>query len=240
MFEHAAATDVGRLRNHNEDSHLVVELPDGLLCAVSDGMGGHAAGEVASRLAIEHLAAAARELPAGEPALLRLQTAVQAAHAAIRAAATGGREGMGCTLTAAVWRDQAIELLSIGDSRAYRLRATSVEQLTEDDSLVGEMVRQKLLTADQARSHPARSYLTRALGVGTAAEYATATATLESGEVLLLCSDGLTAHVADDQILALVNGAATLAAAAAALVQAANEGGGSDNITVVLARARRD
>lgn len=238
MKDHAALTDVGRTREHNEDAYAVVQLLDGLLCAVADGMGGHAAGEVASRIAIEKMEHAARAARLGQPLLPELQNAADAAHAAIREAAQDGREGMGCTLTVVAVRPGKLELLHIGDSRAYLLHDGAIEQLTDDDTLVGEMQRQALLTEAEAREHPARSVLTRALGVGQVADFSAATIDSRPGDLLLLCSDGLTGHLTDDELLARLDPKQGLEPVAKALVAAANEAGGSDNVTVVLARTR--
>ena len=238
MQEHASLTDVGRTRDHNEDALAVVPLIDGLMCAIADGMGGHAAGEVASALAIEGIRQAGRRVRRGEPAMALLESAVSQSHQAIRRAAQNGREGMGCTITAAAIRPGHVEVIQIGDSRAYRVRAGAIEQLTEDDSLVGEMLRQGLLTEAEARAHPARSVLTRALGIGEEADYTTREADLQDGDVLVFCSDGLTTHVKDAEIAELITGAKNLKVAAQALIDTANEGGGSDNISVVLVRCQ--
>ncbi len=238
MLEHAAVTDTGRVREHNEDAHVVVPLLDGLLVAVADGMGGHAAGEVASALAIEGVQRAGRNTRKGESALPQLELQVARAHAMIREQAQDGREGMGCTLTAAALRPGKVELLQIGDSRAYLAREDGLEQLTDDDSLVGEMVRAAVLSAEEARHHPARSVLTKALGIGGEADFALLEAEVKEGDVLLLCSDGLTSLVDDQRIHAILVATKGLPAQAKALVAAANDAGGTDNITVVLARCK--
>lgn len=238
MLEHAAVTDVGRVRDHNEDAHAVVPLIDGLLLAVADGMGGHAAGEVASALAVEGVQRAGRNTRRGESALVPLEEQIDRAHEKIRESAQDGREGMGCTLTVAALRPGKVELLQIGDSRAYLMHDDGLEQLTEDDSLVGEMVRAAVLTADEARHHPARSVLTKALGIGDVADFVTFEVEVRDGDLLLLCSDGLTSMVDDQTIHAILQSTRGLAAQAKALVAAANEAGGTDNITVVLARCK--
>ncbi len=236
MHDHAAATDIGRVRDHNEDAYTVVPLIDGVLCAVADGMGGHAAGEVASELAVESMNVAGRLVRRGETALPLLEQAVDEAHAKIREQAQDGRQGMGCTLTAGAVRPGQVELLHIGDSRAYRLRGDEIEQLTKDDSLVGEMVRQNLISREEAQRHPSRSVLLRALGVGEVADFTSTTVEVQAKDVLLFCSDGLTTHLTDSRIRELVQGQRSLKKAAQALIEAANEAGGVDNITVVLVR----
>ncbi|MCC7491108.1 MAG: serine/threonine-protein phosphatase [Fimbriimonadaceae bacterium] len=236
MLEHAAATHVGLERSHNEDAWRIVPLPAGLGLAVADGMGSHATGEVASQLAIEQVATALAALPPNGSALPHLQQAVDAAHEAIRGAARGGREGMGCTLVVAVLRAGQLEYLNIGDSRAYLLRDGQLRQLTDDDSLVGEMVRHRLITADEAKVHALRSVLTKALGVTDAALATVASLALEPADIVLLCSDGLTGMVTDAAIATTLAAAGSLQEAADQLVVLANEAGGKDNITVVLAR----
>ena len=238
MVDHAALTDVGRTRDHNEDAYTIVPLLDGLLLAVADGMGGHAAGEVASALAIEGVARAGRNTRRGESALPQLEHQVDKAHHLIRESAQNGREGMGCTLTAAVLRPGKVEILQIGDSRAYLVRDDGMEQLTDDDSLVGEMVRASVLSPDEARHHPARSVLTKALGIGESAEFTTLDAMVAAGELLMICSDGLTSLLEDEMIHGVLMDTKGLKAQARALVEAANEAGGTDNITVVLAKCQ--
>jgi protein phosphatase len=233
--DYSALTDVGRHREENEDCHAVVPLADGLLCIVADGMGGHAAGEVASRIAVDTLAAVAPLLNADDAAPA-LAAAGRQAHEAIREAALDGKHGMGCTLTVAVVRPGRVDLLHVGDSRAYRVSGEGIEQVTEDDSLVGAMLRGQSLTREQARRHPARSVLTRALGVGAEIEFSAGSLAPLPGDVLLLCSDGLTEHLDDDELLAIVRAEPDLDLAAQRLVAAANAAGGTDNITVVLVR----
>lgn len=235
MSDSAYATDVGRERHHNEDSVAVVPLVDGVLCAVADGMGGHAAGEIASQLAIDAMVAIAPQIRAGQSGLQAILSAAGRAHRAILDAARDGREGMGCTLTVAALRPDSVEVLHIGDSRAYRIENSSIAQLTRDHTMVEQMVRENILTPEQARTHPARNYLMRALGVDPV-QFDTETFERDGHEVFLLCSDGLTGHLQDAEILKRVNCAASLDDAVQDLVRAANEGGGSDNITVVLAR----
>ncbi len=226
----AGKTDAGRKRRRNEDS-FVVEPP---LFAVADGMGGAQAGEVASRLA----AAAFREFheaDALEPES-RVAAIIQEANRRIFERATSDAEasGMGTTLTAALLDGGRVTIGHVGDSRAYRLHDGRLEQLTEDHSLVGDLMRSGRLTAEEAESHPQRSVITRALGTDAEVDVDTFTVEARAGDVFLLCSDGLTTMVGDDEILDLVSGARTLEQAAKALVKAANRSGGEDNVTVVL------
>jgi protein phosphatase len=226
----AGKTDPGRKRRRNEDA-FVLEPP---LFAVADGMGGAQAGEVASRLA----AAAFREFHEADDLAPddRLRALVQEANRRIydRARADTGATGMGTTLTAALLEDGDVTIGHVGDSRAYRLRDGQLEQLTEDHSLVADLMRSGRLTPEEAETHPQRSVITRALGTDPEVDVDTMTVEASPGDVFLLCSDGLTTMVADEDILELVARAGSLEDAARALVKAANKGGGEDNVTVVL------
>jgi len=226
----AGVTDAGRRRRRNEDS-FVVEPP---LFVVADGMGGAQAGEVASRLA----AAAFREFHEAdelEPEA-RLAATVQEANRRIYERAQQDTEvsGMGTTITAALAGDESIAIGHVGDSRAYRVRGRQLEQLTEDHSLVADLIRSGRLTPEEAESHPQRSVITRALGTDPEVDVDTFTLEAEAGDVFLLCSDGLTSMVTDDEILSLLDASGDLERAGKALVKAANKSGGEDNITVVL------
>lgn len=224
VTHHAALSDIGLHRRTNEDSHVAAPP----LFAVCDGMGGAEAGEVASALAAETLAA---RFAAGEG----IGVAARAANAAVFARAGERREesGMGTTLTAVAVDDDEGHFAHVGDSRAYRLRDGALEQLSADHSLVGEMVRGGQLTREEAAAHPQRSVLSRALGTEAEVEVDEFSADLRAGDVLLLCSDGLSSEVGDDVIGELL-GAADPAAAARALVDAALAAGGHDNVTVVV------
>jgi len=226
VARHAALTDIGLHRRSNEDRFIVAPP----LFAVCDGMGGAEAGEVAAGLAVETLAA---RFAAGEG----IVAAARAANAAVYARASERREesGMGTTLTALVVDEDQGHFAHVGDSRAYRLRDGVLEQLSADHSLVGEMVREGRLTPEEAAAHPHRSVLSRALGTEAEVEIDRFSVDLRSGDVLLLCSDGLTSEVSDDEIREML-GAATPAEAARALVDAARAAGGHDNVTVVVIR----
>jgi PPM family protein phosphatase len=225
----AGLSDTGRKRRQNEDA-FVCEPP---LFAIADGMGGAQAGEVASRLA----AAVFEEGAAAVQGEDGVATVVRAANARIfeRAVHDPAVAGMGTTATVAVVDQATVTLAHVGDSRAYRYRPGSLEQLTTDHSLVGELVRSGRLTEDEAAVHPHRSVITRALGTDADVEVDTLTLDVAPGDLVLLCSDGLSAMVRDDEIVRLLE--ATGAApreAAEALVSAANAAGGEDNVTVVL------
>ncbi|MGZ4281798.1 MAG: Stp1/IreP family PP2C-type Ser/Thr phosphatase [Gaiellaceae bacterium] len=227
----AAATDPGRRRRHNEDSY-VCEPP---LFAVADGIGGAQAGEVASGLA----AAALRD-NSGDgdgDALGRVDALVQEANRRVyqRQAADAAVSGMGTTMTAALVEDDHVWIGHVGDSRAYRIRDGRLEQLTEDHSLVAELVRNGKLSPEEAEDHPQRSVVTRALGTDPDVDVDTFQIEAKPGDLFLLCSDGLTTMVDDATILAETGrNRDDLRAAAKALVRAANRGGGEDNITVVF------
>lgn len=233
-FDWAAATDPGRVRGHNEDA-LWPRPPEGkvgsgraedhFLAAVADGMGGHVAGEVASRLAIETAVAAEGD------ALAR----VQAANDAVFAAALDRPRlaGMGTTMTLAVFSAARVEIGHIGDSRAYLYRQEQLHQLTRDHSLVAEMVASGELQPEEVAVHPFRSVITRALGLESRVTVDRVNRDLLPGDRLLLCSDGLNTMLDHDQIAALL-AEPDGPAAATALVDAANRAGGLDNVTVIL------
>jgi PPM family protein phosphatase len=238
----AGLTDRGSRRPRNEDALLV--RPDVGLFAVADGMGGHAAGEVASRLAVATLEQTlAPRLAAGAPPPDRLRrtlaAAVHSANAAIlqRAAANPTEFGMGTTLTAlALLRRRGCLIAHAGDSRAYLLRAGTLRQLTEDHTWVREQVRAGLLTPALARRHPHANVITRALGTTPELAVDTCRETLAAGDVLLLCSDGLTLHLDDAELRGLLDRPLPVPRLADELVAAANRAGGLDNITAVVLR----
>jgi protein phosphatase len=232
----AGFTDPGRKRRRNEDS-FVIEPP---LFAVADGMGGAQAGEVASRLA----AAAFREFHEADhlDAEERLAAIIQEANRRIfdRASSDAQVSGMGTTITAALVGEDALAIGHVGDSRAYRLRAGRLEQITDDHSLVADLVRSGRLSPEEADTHPQRSVITRALGTDPEVDVDTFTVAVEPGDLFLLCSDGLTTMVGDDEIHELVTGARGLEQAGKGLVKAANRAGGEDNVTVVLFQLESD
>ena len=227
----AGQTDTGRRRRQNEDA-FVCEPP---LFAVADGMGGAQAGELASGLAAAAIEEGARAIQ-GEESVAGV---VRTANARIFEHSTRDptAAGMGTTATVAYVDEQAetATLAHVGDSRAYRYRDGALEQLTTDHSLVGELVRSGRLTEAEAAVHPHRSVITRALGTDADVEVDTLTVDLLPGDLVLLCSDGLSAMVRDDEIVGLLETAGSDPHdAAEALVAAANRAGGEDNVTVVL------
>ncbi len=225
---YAGLTDIGRVRNHNEDS-VLIEPP---LFAVADGLGGHEAGDIASSVAVDALVQAA-PMRADAKALGR---AVRAANrAVIRAAREGlGRSGMGTTLTAAIVDDTRIAVAHVGDSRAYLLHDGYLERITEDHSIVADMIRQGTLTEEQSRSHPQRSVITRALGSDPNMTTDIFEVDAAVGDRLLLCSDGLTGMLTDEQIREILDDYGDAEVAAQILVDSANDAGGHDNISVVV------
>lgn len=224
-----AASDTGRLREHNEDSYLV--RPP--VYAVADGMGGHAAGEVASRLALESLETAALDSDSGPKAI---RSALAEANRVIfeQSSGEGPSRGMGTTCALLLLTDGAVHVGHVGDSRIYLLRGDSLTQLTRDHTVVADMVDKGLMTDEQAMTDSSRGYLTRALGGAAAVDPDVRTVTIEPKDRFLLCSDGLTTMVADDQIRLILQREADPQAAAEALVAAANEAGGEDNITALV------
>ena len=227
----AGLTDTGRRRRQNEDA-FVCDPP---LFAIADGMGGAQAGELASRLAAAAIEEAGAAVADGEGVV----GAVRAANARIfeRSLTDPAVAGMGTTATVALVDEQTgtMTLAHVGDSRAYRYRDGELEQLTTDHSLVAELVRTGRLTEAEAAVHPHRSVITRALGTEADVEVDTRTLELAAGDVVLLCSDGLSAMVRDDEIARLLESAGgDPYVAAETLVQAANAAGGDDNVTVVL------
>jgi len=236
-IETAAASDVGQQRRANEDAY--VQAPAHGFFAVADGMGGHAAGQLASRIACEALTKAVEvSASAGASLTERLRTAVLHANHEVFSTAAERPEltGMGTTVVGVLVADERAAVAHVGDSRAYRLRGGRLRQLTDDHSLVGELVRRREISPDAAREHPHRHVLTRALGVRPRVEPDLAEVELHPDDVFVLCSDGLTAHVHDDEIEKLVAGAVPLEETCQRLIELANGRGGEDNITVLLLR----
>ena len=232
VVEEAHKTDTGRQRHANEDSYFA-RAP---VFAVADGMGGAQAGEVASRIAAG--AFERRAVGDDEPAEGQLEEIAQEANREIHQLAQkdSSRAGMGTTLTSAMVGDDEVALGHVGDSRAYVLRDGELKRLTKDHSLVEELRRQGRLTEEQAEEHPQRSIITRALGPEPSVNVDTMTFPARDGDVFLLCSDGLTTMVSDDEIREILVGAKSLRSAVSRLVDAANRGGGRDNITAVAFR----
>jgi len=231
VAEQYAGTDTGRQRRANEDS-LLARAP---LFVVADGMGGAQAGEVASRIAVQSFQPGLPD--SSEPELALAQLAL-AANSRIHELSHSNAEqaGMGTTLTAIYVGEQDVAIAHVGDSRAYCLRDDELMRLTDDHSLVDELMRQGRLTPEEAVEHPQRSVITRALGPEGSVEVDTRSFPARAGDVFLLCSDGLTTMLSEAQIAAALRAHAPLRDAGETLISAANEAGGRDNITVVLVR----
>jgi protein phosphatase len=230
--EIVSLTDTGLQRRDNEDSKFA-RAP---VFVVADGMGGAQAGEVASKIAVE-----AFELSLPDEGRPEEQLAERAREANQRIYALSREEqeraGMGTTLTAAYLGDRDLAIAHVGDSRAYLFRDGELKRLTQDHSLVDELVRRGKLTEAQAAEHPQRSIITRALGPEEDVEVDTFTYPLRPGDVVLLCSDGLTSMVSEERVAQILGSAEALDQVGRALIREANEAGGRDNITVVLFRA---
>lgn len=221
-------TDVGIVRDHNEDS-LIVKPP---LYVVCDGMGGHAAGEVASEIAAKVVAERA---PDHADAQALGQAVEEANIAVIRAALEGaGREGMGTTCTAAILEGERLVLAQVGDSRAYLLHQGSLQQITRDHSLMADLIESGKITEEEARYHPQRSVITRALGSDPSMKPDLFELNVDAGDRLLLCSDGLSSMVTNAQIQSTLCRVRDPQACASQLVNEAIEAGGYDNITVIV------
>jgi PPM family protein phosphatase len=222
-------TDTGRKRRRNEDAY-VCEPP---LFAIADGMGGAQAGEVASRLAAAALKESGAKTLGGEE---RIADLIQEANRRVydRSSTDPNTSGMGTTITVALVENGNVAFGHVGDSRAYLIRDGGMEQVTEDHSLVNELLKSGKLSREEAETHPQRSVITRALGTDPDVDADTFTIEAKSGDVFLLCSDGLTDMVGEREILELVElNRQDIDAALKSLVKAANRSGGEDNITVV-------
>jgi protein phosphatase len=246
----AGETNVGRKRSHNEDSFTVIEEEN--LYLVADGMGGHASGEVASQLAIETIKnffqATGEDPDATWPYKMdktrkyeenRLITGVKLANLRIFEAAQSEAKyrGMGTTITACFLVPEGIYLAHVGDSRIYRLRDGKFEQMTEDHSLLNDYMKMKKLTPEEIENFPHKNVIVRALGMKETVKVDTQFDVPKPGDVFLMCSDGLSGMITDDEMgVLLAQHGADLSVCASKLVEAANENGGVDNITVVLIR----
>ena len=231
----ALRTDIGRVRKQNEDAAWLDEKRG--IYVVADGMGGHLAGEVASAMAIDAVKRMAQENEMASISLLR--NAVVAAHEAISARALENQNcsGMGTTISA-MWRGgHYMYIAHVGDSRVYRLRKGRLEQITQDHSLVEELVRAKIISREEARNHPRRNIITRALGTPGENAPDLLAADMEAGDLWLLCTDGLTGMVDDEQIERVLSGSESLDKMADTLLQMALAAGGRDNVTLILCRS---
>ena len=241
LLRSAACTHTGMRREENQDRHaLVAELG---LYLVADGMGGHQGGQIASQLACEGALRAVETLQGASVSLAeRLRHAVTSANREIyrQAQADTSLAGMGTTFVGMLFDGERLALAHVGDSRAYLLRAGRFRALTDDHSIVGELLRRQEISEQDAREHPHRHVLTRALGVRASTQPDLAEMTSQVGDIFVLCSDGLTGHVSDESIADHLLKEEDLDVAARNLVDSANQAGGLDNITVMLVRYEKD
>jgi protein phosphatase len=228
------ASDVGHKRRHNEDAFLV--MPEAGLFAVADGLGGHTSGEVASRMAVEELAARFAGLP-GSPEQ-RLRTAFALANRAVHARSLLDPllAGMGTTLVAAHFAEGGtLAVAHAGDSRAYLFRTGELRRLTEDHSLLQDYIRQSRPTPAEIEAYPHKNVIVRALGMRDTVEADVSLVELQEGDLVLLCCDGLFGMVSDEEMAGILRGeGAEILRANQLLVDAANRAGGADNVTAVL------
>jgi protein phosphatase len=244
-LEFFSATDTGRARNNNEDS-VALDEPTALV-VLADGMGGYNAGEVASGMATSFIKSElgrwlseASENATDTDVRRAMDICVDNANRAIFNAANSNPQyaGMGTTLVVGVFRDARLLMGHVGDSRAYRLRASRLTQITHDHSLLQEQIDSGLITPEQAAFSANKNLVTRAVGVEDTVLLETHLHDVLPGDTYLLCSDGLSDMLDDESIAQLLMGAEALPEAAGALIDAANDAGGKDNISVVLARVR--
>ena len=234
-LETASGTDRGRMRNRNEDAYLQGDS----VFAVADGMGGHLAGDVASQTALEPVRALdGKVFPDAAAAQAAMLDAILAANAAVvrKAAGEPGLQGMGTTLTVVIAEGKRLHVGHVGDSRAYLFRNGDFIRLTRDHTLVQHLIEEGQLTEEEAAVHPQRSIITRAIGVDVDLDVDTMTLELEDGDQILLCSDGLSGPVEDDEIARHLQSGLSAEDAVERLIDLANALGGPDNITVVLVR----
>ncbi len=224
----ASRSDVGNVREHNEDS-LLVASP---LFVVADGMGGHEAGEVASRIAVETMR---QRVPKKASPEALAASVIEANEAVLRGAADGtGRPGMGTTVTAALIYDDEVVIAQVGDSRAYLLHENVLQRITRDHSLVADLIEQGRLTEEEARFHPQRSVITRALGSDVNMQPDIYSLRVEKGDRLVLCSDGLSSMISDEAIESIMLENEYPQEACDELVDEALAAGGLDNVTVIV------
>ena len=232
-----AVTDVGRARSNNQDYIYSNELSVGHLdnlFIVADGMGGHSGGEVASMTATETIVSYVNESDIDKPVKL-LQHAIEAANAKLveMASEDSELEGMGTTVVAATIKDDQMYLANVGDSRLYIIHE-DIEQITKDHSLVDELVRSGSISKEEARFHPKKNVITRAVGAREGILIDLFQVSLEPGDLILMCTDGLTNMLEDEDIFLMVRQQRDVVGQVTALVEAANANGGYDNISVII------
>lgn len=250
-IEVAGTTNVGMKRSHNEDSFLL--LPEEKLFVVADGMGGHASGEVASRIAVDELGEFFR-LTGQDQELTwpykmdkarnydenRLATGIKLANSRIfeRASTTPVYKGMGTTIVTVHFTNEAVYVGHVGDSRVYRYRKGQLTQLTEDHSLLNDYLKARKLTQEEIDAFPAKNVIVRALGMKDSVQVDLSRNAPEDGDIYLLCSDGLSGMASDQEMTEILAAHPELETACAALIERANKNGGNDNVTCILTRYR--
>ena len=229
-----ARTDIGKVRPINEDAYYLPAQGE-CFCAVADGMGGHNAGEVASALAVRIFAEEMR--CAASVCGDAMKAAVEKANACVfeKSVQDANCSGMGTTFTALGWQENRAHIAHVGDSRAYLIRSGAVMRLTIDHTLVEEMVLKGLITPREAKYHPKRNYITRALGTAEKVEVDVIQLDVQPGDIFFLCSDGLSNHAEDAQILQAASNSPSWEEALKKLIQIALDKGGNDNITALFA-----
>ncbi|MBR5535929.1 MAG: Stp1/IreP family PP2C-type Ser/Thr phosphatase [Clostridia bacterium] len=231
-MEYAALTDVGIKRHNNEDSYIVNEANN--IYIVADGMGGHNAGEIASLEACRIIESYILHNKGDIADVLREAVVKANRDIFVRAAENSSMQGMGTTIDACVVRDGVINIAHVGDSRVYIISKDSVRKVTRDHSVVGMMLEEGSITEEEAKNHPQRNYITRAVGSTITVDVDIVKEKLHDGEWVLMCTDGLTNMVSENVILSVVTGSKSASEGAGELVRLAKENGGDDNITVVL------
>jgi serine/threonine protein phosphatase PrpC len=231
-------TDKGKVRLHNEDAGGIFVNKDGsLLAIVADGMGGHRAGDVASEMSVSHLKKeweTTEKILTADTAEKWLQEEITAVNNILLEHAANNSEcdGMGTTIVAAITTDRFATIANIGDSRCYILNESGFKQITEDHSLVNELVRSGQISKEDAEHHPRKNVLLRALGTEKKVEMDIKTIIFEEGDILLLCSDGLSNKVSENEMVKILLNEEPLEEKAQTLILLANENGGEDNITL--------
>ena len=238
MLKTFSVTNIGRKRKMNQDYVYSSEQPIGRLpnlFLVADGMGGHNAGEYASKVTVETIVENIGDSPETD-AVRIFDEAIQSANARIRklAAASPLLEGMGTTVVAATCQGESLCVANVGDSRLYVVNCHEIRQITRDHSWVEEMVLRGGIVREEARNHPDKNIITRAVGAEDTVQADFFTVHLQEGDTILMCTDGLTNMLEDEEILMILDGARNIVEKAQALVDAANENGGKDNISVIL------
>ena len=229
-------TDRGMARDHNEDSFALLDLGQRALFVVADGMGGHDAGEVASRIAMEAVCDVVREGEHHDDPLALVEKAMQRANTEVKQEALRNSSNMGTTLTAALIVNDAAYIGSVGDSRAYWIENGSISQITEDHSLVAKLAACGKLTKEEARNHPRSNLLYRTIGAEEAIKAGLFKVELKSGGMLLLCTDGLWGEMDDADLREICTAEPHTETICARLVQRANANGGRDNITAIVVK----